>query len=322
MNRMKRSWQAAGFATALGLLAACGGTPQATPATAPTATGATSAPRATTPAGGVAATRTAAPATAATRTTAPAAATRTATAPGAAATRTASPATGAVGTAARTTTPGTPAGRATASPATPSVAAATPAQAYRNLQTRDNYRGSWAFTGFEISELAGDLQPVYDYSGGNARVVVNVGGAAATEAYRIGQRYYAQLPVVGGYTELDATNPLAAPVQGLFETPNEILTNLIPDGAQWTPAGSATVGGRQATRYTGNVTLADLGFVDPSLAGQRGTAATTVFVDSAQGFLVGLESDIRGEAGGANTTAKVRFEVTNVGQVGPIVVPR
>jgi len=60
--------------------------------------------------------------------------------------------------------------------------------------------------------------------------------------------------------------------------------------------------------------------VDPALAGQGGTAATTAWVDDAEGYLVALDATIASAT--ATTAATARLAVTNVGQTPPIVVPR
>ena len=298
---------------ALGLLTACGGTAATSTPLSPAST-ATTAPAATTGTG--AATRTTAVATRATTTvvtaSAPATATRAATAP-------------VVGTATRATTVATGVTR-TASPGT---AGTTPAQAYRNLRALPNSRQQWIFTGFTlVPGVSGELRPTYEYNGNNQRVVVTAAGAPVTEAYSIDSRLYGRNPIGGGFIELNASNPLASPVQVLFDTPDTILTTLIPAGATFTTTGNdrdhtAMVNGRQVTRYTAIIVLADLGFVDPSLRGQRGTAATAVFVDNQQGYIVALESDIRADATtGGTANARARLDVTDVGQIGPIVVPR
>lgn len=255
--------------------------------------------------------------TTATNTTGPAAAT---TAAAATVTRAATPATvtRAASPAATATRAGSPAAGTATRTGSPTAGAVAPGQAYQNLLRLDNYRQSWAFTGFTFAGLSGDLRPVYDVNGGNQKVTASAAGQT-TDAYQVGGKIYVQNPL-GGYVETDAANPLAAPAQALFDTPKTILTNLLPATATFTPSGAETVNGRQATRYIGNVALADLGFVNPAMRGQRGTAATQVWVDNQQGYIVALEADIRAEAAG--TSAKARLDVTDVGQVPPIGVPR
>ena len=287
MLKLRNAGKLGGLLVGLSLLAACGGGSAAPPTstTAPTPT-----------------TR---PATAA-----PGAATRTV--PGV--TRTVAVSTPAT----RTVAAGTPATRGTPSPTSGAV---PPGQAYLNLQRLDNHRQMWVFNGFVIGGLSGEIRVNYEFNGNNQHVVVNSAGATATEAYRIGDRFYTRAPV-GGFVESDASSPLAAPAQTLFDVPKTILTNLIPPTAQFTPSGSETVNGRAATRYTGNVALADLGFVNPSLQNQRGTSATTIWVAADGGYIVATEADIRTEAAGATGTARLRLDVTDAGQVGPIAPPR
>jgi len=193
-----------------------------------------------------------------------------------------------------------------------------PPQAVTNLQQLGNSRQSWVFSGFSVAGLSGDLRPVFDYNGGNQKVTLSAGGTNL-EAYGVGGNLYVSAPVVG-VVQADASNPLTAPAQALFATPQALLAALVPAGATYTAAGTESINGRMATRYTANVALNDLGFVDPSLAGQSGTAATTVWVDTTQGYLVALASNIT--AATAGTTATARLDVTNVGQTPAIVVPR
>lgn len=300
MPQLRDSWKLGGVLAGFSLLAACGGggaaPPTNTVAPAPTTRPATAA------ATGVGVARTVTPA--------PGAATRTV--PGV--TRTT-----AAGTAVtRTVTTGPLATRGTASPTSGAV---PPGQAYLNLQRLDNHRQMWVFNGFALGGLSGEIRVIYEFNGNNQHLVVNSAGATATEAYRIGDRFYTRAPV-GGFVESDASSPLAAPAQTLFDVPKTILTNLIPPTAQFAPSGTETVNGRAATRYTGNVALADLGFVNPSLQGQRGTSATTIWVANDGGYIVATEAAITTEAASATGVARLRLDVTDVGQVGPITPPR
>jgi len=289
-----------GLAVGLSVLAACGASPTAT--TAPAAS--------------------TAPTTVATvrPSTAPAASATTGTSSTAAvATRTTSAVTPAAATATRAST--STAGTATAGTATRTgspTAAVSPAQAVTALQQLDNSRQAWVFSGFTVAGLSGDLSPVFEYNGGNKKVTLAAAGANI-EAYQVGGSLYVRAPI-GGVIQADSGNPLAAPAQTLFSTPPALLSALVPANTSYTIAGTETVNGRQATRYTANVAISDLSIVNPALAGQGGTAATTVWVDTTQGVLVALQSNIT--ATSSNTTATARLDVTNIGQVAPIAVPR
>ncbi len=305
MHRLRQLLAVGGLSIGLTVLAACGGTTLVTN-TVPVATTA-----ATVPATVAASARpSTAPGASATAGTATRAATAATTPIAATATR---PATSSVATATR---PGATSGTATRTGSP--TATVLPAQAVANLQQLDNSRQAWVFSGYSIANLSGDLRPVFEYNGGNKKVTLTTSGVDL-EAYRIGNTLYVRAPI-GGVIQADAGNPLAAPAQALFDTPPALFSALVPAGASYTIAGTETVNGRQATRYTASIALNDLAFVNPALAGQGGTAATTVWVDSAQGVLVALQSNIT--ASGSNTTATTRLDVTNIGTTPAITVPR
>jgi hypothetical protein len=186
------------------------------------------------------------------------------------------------------------------------------------LQRLDNSRQAWVFSGFTVAGLSGDLSPVFEYNGGNRKVTLSAAGQNI-EAYQVSNTLYVRAPI-GGVIQADGSNPLAAPAQTLFDTPGALFNALVPAGASYTVAGTETVNGRQATRYTTSVTLTDLGFVNPALAGQGGTANTTVWVDGSQGVVVAMQSTIT--ANGSGTSANARLDVTNIGTTPAIAVPR
>jgi hypothetical protein len=308
MRRLRRSLAFGGLIVTLAVLAACGASPTVTTAPVASAAPASTARASTAPA----ASTSAAPSTAPAATTRTTAAATTTTSAAATVTRAASPTTAA--TATRGASPA--AGTATRT-GSPTAGAVTPAQAYSNLQKLPSSRQSWTLSGFNIGGLSGDMKPVFEYSGGNKRVTL-AGVTPAVEALQIGSTIYVRNPL-GGYVQADSGNPLAAPAQALFSAPDMILAALIPAGGTYTAAGTETVNGQSATRYTTTTTLTDLAFVNPALAGQGGTAATTIWVDNAQGYIVALESTITPNQGG--TAAKARLDVTNVGQVPAITAP-
>jgi len=195
---------------------------------------------------------------------------------------------------------------------------ATPPQAVLRLQQRGNSRQSWAFAGFAIAGLTGDLRPVYDYRGDDRRVTLAAGGTTLA-ASQVGGTLYVSVPLLG-VVQAAGGDPLAAPAQALFAAPPALLAVLVPPDVPYAAAGSARLDGRPTTRYTAAVALPDLGVVDPALAGQGGTAATTAWVDDTEGYLVALDATIASAT--ATTTATARLAVTNVGQTPPIVVPR
>ena len=281
MGKLRRYVTVTGLALGLALLAACGAD-----ATATLEPLATAAPTAVPHSGTVAVARTAGAPTAL------------ATARGA----TATPAGAPVAAATRTGTAGM----------------ATPPQASVTLQRLGNFRQSWVLAGFAIAGLTGDLRPVYDYRGDDRRVTLTTGGTTLA-AYRVGGLLAVDVPFIGMVRAADG-DPLAAPALALFAAPPTLLAVLVPTDVPYTLAGSERIDGRTATRYTASVALPDLGIVDPALAGQGGTAATTAWVDDAAGYLVALDATIASAT--ATTVATARLAMTSVGQTPPIVVPR
>ncbi len=194
----------------------------------------------------------------------------------------------------------------------------TPPQAAATLQRLGNSRQSWVLGGFAIAGLAGDLRPVFDEHGDDRRVTLTVSGTTLA-AYRVGGVLHVGVPFIGVVRAADG-DPLAVPALALFAVPPALLAVLVPPDVPYTAVGDERIDGRAATRYTADVVLPDLGIVDPALAGQGGTAATTAWVDDAQGYLVALDATIA--AATATTTATARLRVTAVGQTPALVVPR
>lgn len=305
MHKFQRFLATSSLGVGLTVLAACGGTTNPTntaPAPSTAATSVATARPSTAPA---------ASATAGLPSTATRAATAVSTPVAGTATRAA---TSAVATVTRTGTVTSGTATRTGSPTT----SVTPSQAVANLQRLDNSRQAWVFSGFTVAGLSGDLSPVFEYNGGNRKVTLAAAGQNI-EAYQVSNTLYVRAPI-GGVIQADSSNPLAAPAQTLFDTPGTLFNALVPAGASYTVAGTETVNGRQATRYTTSVALNDLRFVNPALAGQGGTANTTVWVDGSQGVVVAMQSTIT--ASGTGTTATARLDVTNIGTTPAIAVPR
>ena len=237
------------------------------------------------------------------------------------------PTTAATPGAATSTRPGaaTPGASPVARPGTPATPGsptrrAQPGQAFRNLQALDSFRQQWTFSGFAVVGNRGDLRAVYEHNGDDVHGTLTSGGNTVFEAYRIDGTIYVTNLVGGGFASVEASNPLAGPAQAFFALPETILTGLTPASANYRPTGSETVEGRPATEYTDTVELANLGFIDPSLQGQRGTAPTTLTITNDRSILVGTEAEFK--TGGGDTVARARLNVTDIGQVGPITPPR
>jgi hypothetical protein len=300
MHRKRFSLSFGGLILALGLLAACGSSPTAT--LAPVASSSAA------PASAASAAPAAAASPTATRSASPTTGTPTV----------ASPTTGSPTTAASPTRAAAPATPGTPGAGTP-TAGFTPSQAYVRLQGQPSHRQKWAFTGFTVGGLSGDLKPTFDVVGNNRKVVVPDVAGVTLEAYQVGGAISVQNPL-GGFVAADASNPLTVPVQALFDLPNALIFNLVPVTGSYTQQGTQTVNGKTTIAYRTQNTFADLGFVSPTLQGQAGTGTTTVYLDSATGVLIALESTIRSNV--SATTATARLDVTDIGAVPAIAVPK
>ncbi len=284
---------------AVGLLAACGASPTATLAPVASAAPSGSAAPASVAAASPTATRAASPTTGSPTTVA-------------SPTRAASPA----ATPTRAGTPGTP---GTPGAGTP-TAGFVPSQGYIRLQGQPSHRQNWAFTGFTIGGLSGDLKPIYDVVGANRKVVLPDVAGIDLEAYQVAGVISVPNPIGGGFVAADASNPLTVPAQALFGLPDTLIFNLAPVNAVYTQQGTQTLNGRTTIAYRTQITLADLGLVSPTLQGQAGTATTTVYLDSTSGILIAMESTIRSDT--TATTATARLDVTDIGQVPAVAVPQ
>jgi len=224
------------------------------------------------------------------------------------------------------TTSSTTTSSSAARAATPGTAASpagnvTPEQAYKNLQQLKNFREKWSFTGIALVGFSGTLNPVFDYADSNAKVTLT-SGSASIDAYKVNGQLYTRAPVLG-VVPANQSNPLTPTAETLFGLPDQILKVLIPSGAQFTRAGTDTVNGRAATKYTSTIAVSDLGLLNPALSGQQGSATTTIWVDDAQGYILALDSTISASTSGTTATPiKIHLDVTDVGQVPAITVPQ
>lgn len=303
--RLKRlSMSLGGLVLAVGLLAACGASPTATNAPVSSPSSAASVAPSSAPAASPTTTRAGSPTTGSPTVGSP--------------TTVASP-TRAASPAASPTRPGTPATPGTPGAGTP-TAGFVPSQGYIRLQGQPSHRQNWAFTGFTVAGLSGDLKPVFDVVGANRKVVLPDVAGITLEAYQVGGVISVPNPIGGGFVTASGDNPLTAPAQALFGLPDTLIFNLAPVNAVYTQQGTQTVNGRTTMVYRTQITLADLGLVSPTLQGQAGTATTTVYLDSTSGILIAMESTIRSNT--SATTATARLDVTDIGQVPAIAVPQ
>jgi hypothetical protein len=207
-------------------------------------------------------------------------------------------------------TPGTPAN------ATPNPVAVT--AAYSNLQKQSSYH-------LEIrAEGIGTLVPlgigntlVYtiDANGGNQKIEIDDGSGTKQEGYKVGSKYYL---VTNGVAAEQTSLPL------IFTLPDLLYNSLTAPGVMtFTSAGSEQVNGRQTTKYNGSGQVARLA-ANPifalALPNAQGDVSGPLWVDTAGNFLVAGDLTINLTAPQPGT-ARLRLDVTQIGQVAPITAP-
>lgn len=218
----------------------------------------------------------------------------------------------ATATRAGTSAVGTPAANATPNPVAVTAA-------YSNLQKQSSYH-------LEIhAEGIGSLVPlgvgntlVYtiDANGGNQKITVDDGSGTKQEGYKIGTKYYL-------VTNGQATEQTSLPL--IFTLPELLYTTLTAPGVMtFTPGGTEQINGRQTTKYNGTGQVARLAanlLFAMALPNAQGDISGPLWVDTAGNFLVATDLRINLTAP-QTSTARLRLDVTQVGQVAPIVAPR
>ena len=290
-GRLTRPATTLALAVTLGLAACSGGSATATPPPAPTATIARTATIAPT----------AVPTAVPTRPAAPATATRSG----------GSPVAGTPGTPGTSGTPGTPVSTA------PNPAAVT--SAYANLQKQQSYHLEIKVDGLGTVVPLGignTLTYTIDANGADQKIVIDDGTGVKQEGYKVGGKFYS---VTNGQVSEVTSLPL------IFTLPELLYTSLTAPGAMnFTSSGDEQINGRSATKYTGTGSVARLA-ANPLFAlaipNAQGTVSGPIWVESSGNFLVAADLTITLTAPQAGT-AKLRLDVTRVGQVGPITAPR
>jgi hypothetical protein len=211
--------------------------------------------------------------------------------------------------------------RATGSPAagsgTPNPVAVT--SAYANLLKQDSYRLVIKADGVGTLlplGIGNTLTYVIDANGGNQKIVIDDGSGTKQEGYKIGGKYY--LIQNGQATEMTSL-PL------LFTLP-DLLYNAVtaPGVMTFTAAGSEQVNGRATTKYNGTGQVASLSsnpIFALALPNAQGNINGPIWVDSQGNFLVAGDLTLNLTAPQIGT-ARLRLDVTKVGQVGPITAPK
>lgn len=201
--------------------------------------------------------------------------------------------------------------------ATPNPAAVT--SAFANLQRLDSYHLEINATGLDKLlplGIGNQLTVSTDYYKGDQHTIVTDSAGTTQEAYKVGGKNYL---VTNGQASEVSTLPL------IFTLPDLLYLNLTAPGVTtFTAAGTDQVNGRATTKYVGTGDVAALA-ANPLLAtmlkGTSGPIDATIWVDTQGGYLVAGDITLTMTAP-QPATAKLRLDVTKVGQVGPITLPR
>ncbi|HEY8600812.1 MAG TPA: hypothetical protein VIL85_20415 [Thermomicrobiales bacterium] len=214
-------------------------------------------------------------------------------------------------------TPGTPGASGTPGSAAPNPAAVT--SAYANLQKQQSYHLEIKVDGLGTIVPLGignTLTYTIDANGTDQKIVIDDGTGVKQEGYKVGGRFYS---VTNGQVSEVTSLPL------IFTLPELLYTTLTAPGTMtFTSSGDEQINGRSATKYTGTGSVARLA-ANPLFAlaipNAQGTVSGPIWVESSGSFLVAADLTITLTAPQAGT-AKLRLDVTRVGQVGPITAPR
>ncbi|HEX5503132.1 MAG TPA: LppX_LprAFG lipoprotein [Thermomicrobiales bacterium] len=229
--------------------------------------------------------------------------------------------------------------------ASPVANPAAVTSAFANLQRLDSYHLVVTATGFDRIlplGLSNNLTLTTDYHQGDQHTTVTDGAGLRQDVYKVGDKTYL---VDNNATPTEVTNP---PL--LVSLPALLYLNLTAPGVTtFHEAGSERVNGRDTTKYVGTGNLSGLAanpLLANALAGASGAIQATVWIDQQGGYLVAGDLTIEttnlrvatpalgfpaspvahapaGTPGTPGpTTAHLRIDVTQIGQVGPIQPPR
>lgn len=206
-------------------------------------------------------------------------------------------------------TPGTPGG------ANPTAVTS----AFANLQKLDSYHLEIKVDGVGTLlpiGLGNTLTYVIDASGGNQKIVIDDGSATKQEGYKVGGKSYT---VTNGVVAEVTSLPL------LFTLPDLLYSTLTGPGVMtFSPTGAEQLNGRAATKFSGSGQLARLS-TNPlfavALPNAQGSITGPLWVATPGDFLVAADLTINQTAPQTGVT-RLRLDVTNVGNVAPIVAPR
>lgn len=217
-------------------------------------------------------------------------------------------------------TPGTPGISGT--PATPGSTVSNPAvvaMAYANLQKQPSYHLEIKVDGLGTVVPLGIgniLTYTIDASGGDQKIVIDDGTGVKQEGYKVGGKFYS---VTNGQVAEVTSLPL------IFTLPELLYNSLTAPGVMtFTSAENEQINGRSATKYTGSGSVARLAsnpLFALAIPNAQGAVSGPIWVERKDNFLVAADLTIVLTAPQPGT-AKLRLDVTQVGQVGPITAPR
>ena len=202
---------------------------------------------------------------------------------------------------------------------TPAANPAAVTGAYSNLQKQSSYHLEIKVDGLGAIVPLGignTLTYTIDANGADQKIVIDDGSGTKQEGYKVGGKFYT---VTNGQVAEVTSLPL------LFTLPELLYTTLTGPGVMtFTNGGTEQINGRTAAKYNGSGSVARLA-ANPLFAlaipGAQGDVSGPIWVDTSGNFLVAADLTINLTAPQTGT-AKLRLDVTRVGQVGPITAPR
>ncbi len=220
------------------------------------------------------------------------------------------------------TRPAATATRASSSPVVGTPSAPNPAAvtaAYTTLQKQSSYHLEIKVVGLGSLlplGIGNTLTYTIDANGSDQKIVIDDGSGTTQEGYRVGGKTYL---VTNGQAVESTSLPL------LFTLPDLLYSSLTAQGVMtFTLSGDEQMNGRSTVKYQGNGSIARLA-ANPlfalALPNAQGEVHGPLWVDKTENFLVAADFTITLTTPQAGT-AKMRLDVTRVGQVGPITLPR
>jgi hypothetical protein len=164
--------------------------------------------------------------------------------------------------------------------------------------------------------IGNTLTYTIDASGADQKIVIDDGTGVKQEGYKVGGKFYT---VTNGQVAEVTSLPL------LFTLPDLLYSSLTGPGVMtFTSSGNEQINGRTATKYDGTGSVARLAsnpLFALAIPNAQGTVNGPIWVDTTGNFLVAADLAINLTAPQVGT-ARMRLDVTGVGQGSPITAPR